>query len=50
MPSICMLVPTIKPMLGVLYGSVGFLLVVAVVIHMVQHRGWAKVSFARTRS
>jgi hypothetical protein len=34
---------------GVLHGPVGFLLVVFVVIHIVQHWSWVKVSFAGNR-
>ena len=33
-----------------LHGSVGFLFIVFVVIHIVQHWGWVKVSLARSRS
>jgi hypothetical protein len=34
---------------GVLHGPVGFLLVLFVVIHIVQHWGWVKASFAGNR-
>jgi hypothetical protein len=33
---------------GALHGSVGFLFVVFVVIHIVQHWGWVKASFAKS--
>jgi len=55
----CMLELTITAMLGdllhgeafeALHGSVGLLFVVFGVIHIIQHWGWVRVNFARTRA